>query len=531
MIVHEDHLLGSTCGLGDQEGRVVHVGDADRLDAGVDGGPGEPVIGDHQVRRDLFKHAPNRLGEVRVARFAPIGEHGDAVPVVDEPVVIEVGFAPMNAVCGPDHPSAIGQPAVERVIEERETHGVPSGEQYRLPSFPRLSQSPARGPACQDDGLRADVDGAEPGVSIDRRAGGRFDQREDIVERKARCDARHAELLVGVPIDEHEGVVPDVVEGVRRRAGNRAVQQGCREFAVRDGPGDPAIIQTGETADVSFDNVHGSGHGTGGWVMQLKGAVAVVTGASSGIGEATAVALAQRGAKVVLAARRSDRLDDLADRIERAGGRALAVRCDVGDHEQLRKLRAVTEEAYGPADILVNNAGVRGSGEFAKQSYEEIQSVVQVNLTGVLFGTRAFLPGMLARGHGHIVNMASIAGRFVAPGAAVYSATKHAVVAFSEALNYETERRHVLVTAVNPGFVATEGFPQGRLPDAIVMKVDRVSDAVIRVVADGIAPEFTVPRWLSPLQTFRVLTPPLYRWGMRRIRAAGIPGTNPPTDR
>ena len=260
--------------------------------------------------------------------------------------------------------------------------------------------------------------------------------------------------------------------------------------------------------------------------MQLKGAVAVVTGASSGIGEATAVALAQRGAKVVLAARRSDRLDDLAERIERAGGKALAVRCDVGDHEQLRKLRAITEEAYGPTDILVNNAGVPGGGEFAKLSYEQIQNVVQVNITGVLFGTRAFLPGMLARGHGHIVNMASLAGRFVAPGAAVYSATKHAVVAFSEALNYETEGSHVLVTAINPGFVATEGFPQGGLPGAIVMKPEQIANAVVKVIVGDIAPEYTVPRWLSPLQTFRVLTPPLYRWGMRRVRAVGLKGTS-----
>lgn len=260
--------------------------------------------------------------------------------------------------------------------------------------------------------------------------------------------------------------------------------------------------------------------------MQLKGAVAVVTGASSGIGEATAVALAQRGAKVVLAARRSDRLEELAERIERAGGKALAVRCDVGDHEQLRKLRSITEEAYGPTDILVNNAGVPGGGEFVKLSYEQIENVVRVNITGVLFGTRAFLPGMLNRGHGHIVNMASLAGRFVAPGAAVYSATKHAVVAFSEALNYETEGSDVLVTAINPGFVATEGFPQGGLPGAIVMKPEQIANAVVKVILGDIAPEYTVPRWLSPLQTFRVLTPPLYRWGMRRVRAVGLKGTS-----
>lgn len=251
--------------------------------------------------------------------------------------------------------------------------------------------------------------------------------------------------------------------------------------------------------------------------MQLKGAVAVVTGASSGIGEATAVALAQRGAKVVLAARRSDRLDDLADRIERAGGRALAVRCDVGDHEQLRKLRAITQEAYGPTDILVNNAGIPGRGAFETLTYEQIQNVVQINLTGVLFGTRAFLPGMLARGHGHIVNVASLAGRFAAPGAAVYSSTKHAVVGFSESLNVSTRHHGVLVTAVNPGFVPTEGFPNMGRPSILSLTPERVAETIVKVVREGIAPEYSIPRWVAPLQAFRVLTPPLYRWAVGRI--------------
>jgi short-subunit dehydrogenase len=405
---------------------------------------------------------------------------------------------------------------------------VPGGEQDPLSARSRRTQPLARRPAGSEDRLRADVDGPEPGVSVDGRPGGGLNEREDVVEFEPRRDGGHPELLVGVPIKEHEGVVPDVVERVRRRAGDVAVQEPRQELPLGHRSRAPAVVEAGESSDVGFDNVHGSGHGTGGEAMQLKGAVAVVTGASSGIGESTAIALAQRGANVVLAARRLDRLDELADRMERTGGRALAVRCDVEDHEQLRKLRVVTEEAFGPTDILVNNAGVPSRGPFETLPYEQIQRVVQVNLTGVLFGTRAFLPGMLTRRHGHIVNMASLAGRFVAPGAALYSATKHAVVGFSEALNYETEGRNVLVTAVNPGFVATEGFPQGDLPDAIVMKVEKVSNAVIRVLADGIAPEYAVPRWLSPLQAFRVLTPPVYRWGMRRVRSAGATPTAAP---
>lgn len=256
--------------------------------------------------------------------------------------------------------------------------------------------------------------------------------------------------------------------------------------------------------------------------MRLSGAVAVVTGASAGIGEATAVALARRGAKVVLAARRKERLDELADRIERAGGRALAVRCDVTDPEQLASLPSVVREAFGPCDVLVNNAGIPGGGSFTELSHEQIRRVVDVNVLGVMVGTRAFLPGMMKRGRGHVVNVASLAGRFAAPGAAVYTATKHAVVAFSEALFYEVEPRGVLVTAVNPGFVATEGFPQSGLDPRLVLPIERVAEAVVRVVERGIAPELSIPRWVAPLEAFRVLTPPLYRWGVRRARDMGL---------
>lgn len=255
--------------------------------------------------------------------------------------------------------------------------------------------------------------------------------------------------------------------------------------------------------------------------MELRGKVVVVTGASSGIGEATAVAFAKRGAKVVLAARRLKRLEDLADRIERAGGKALALKCDVGEPDEVQKLPGIVEELVGPTDVLVNNAGIPGGGQLVELSMEQIERVVRVNVLGVLYGTRAFLPGMLARGHGHVVNVASLAGMFAAPGASLYTATKHAVVAFSESLNFDTEPNGVLVTTVNPGFVDTEGFPQGRLPTRIVMNVDRVSDAIVKVVRNGIAPEYTIPRWIAPFQAFRVLTPPLYRWGVRKVRKAG----------
>jgi len=235
--------------------------------------------------------------------------------------------------------------------------------------------------------------------------------------------------------------------------------------------------------------------------MDLRGAVAVVTGASSGFGELTAMGLAREGASVVLAARRVERLESLADRIRRRGGRALPVRGDV----------------FGRCDVLVNNAGIPGGGRFEDLSIGAVERVIRVNVLGVMYCTKAFLPTMLEQGRGHIVNVASLAGRFAAPGASVYTASKHAVVAFSEALYYELAPRGVLVTTVNPGFAATEGFPQTNMRPWMVMRPERVARVIVDVVKEGRAPEVSVPRALGAMQAFRVLTPQLYRWGVRTV--------------
>jgi NADP-dependent 3-hydroxy acid dehydrogenase YdfG len=245
-----------------------------------------------------------------------------------------------------------------------------------------------------------------------------------------------------------------------------------------------------------------------------RGAVVVVTGASSGIGEATALRFARAGSRVVLAARRLDRLKALAELIRARGGEALPVRCDVTDHADIGKLVAATLGAFGRCDVLVNNAGIPGGGRFETVTAEEIERVVRVNLLSVLLATKAFLPSMLEQGRGHVVNVASLAGRYAVPGAAVYSATKHGVVAFSEALYHELRPRGVLVTAVNPAFAKTERFPSVAVPRIVLLDVDRIARTIEDVVRRGRAPEVSVPRWLAGFQSIRVLAPSLYRWGI-----------------
>ena len=155
--------------------------------------------------------------------------------------------------------------------------------------------------------------------------------------------------------------------------------------------------------------------------VHLSGSVAVVTGASSGIGRATALALADRGADVVLAARREAMLQDVATLIRQRGRRAEPVPCDVSDLAQVQTLQRRTEEAFGRCDVLVNTAGIPGGGPFAELTMEQIERIARINYLGVLYCTKVFLPMMLSARRGHVVNVASLAGRFAVPGSSVYS--------------------------------------------------------------------------------------------------------------
>jgi short-subunit dehydrogenase len=259
--------------------------------------------------------------------------------------------------------------------------------------------------------------------------------------------------------------------------------------------------------------------------MELPGAVVVVTGASSGFGELTARRFARAGSSVVLAARRLERLEALAREFTAHGRDALAVRCDVAEPADIHALRDAVAERFGRCDALVNNAGVPGGGRFEDLSEEQIDRVMTVNALGVMRCTKAFLPMMLARRRGHIVNVASLAGKYAVPGASVYSASKHAVIAFGEALSYELAPRGILVTSVNPGFARTESFPTRRAPERLMIDPDRVARVIVDVVRRGVTPEVDVPRAMGVFQAFRILTPRLYRWGVRR--ATGRLGSTP----
>ncbi len=195
--------------------------------------------------------------------------------------------------------------------------------------------------------------------------------------------------------------------------------------------------------------------------------VCIITGATAGIGEATARALAEAGAIVVIAGRRSDRLEALVREIEHSGGRVTAVTCDVVDRNQVKALIAATVTAHGRIDVLINNAGIMPLATMSKCRMDDWDAMIDVNVKGLLYGVGYALPIMLEQKTGHIINVSSIAGRRVFSSGVVYCGTKHAVHAISEGLRAELAEQakedgnSIRVTVIAPGMVRTE------LPESI----------------------------------------------------------------
>ena len=225
-------------------------------------------------------------------------------------------------------------------------------------------------------------------------------------------------------------------------------------------------------------------------MSEIHDKVVIITGASSGLGEATARRLAKSGARVMLAARREDRLVALRDAIVEQGGDAIYKVTDVTDREQMQALAQATLDAYDRIDVLVNNAGLMPLSPLDKLKVDEWDTMIDVNIRGVLYGIAAVLPTMRKQHAGHIINLSSVAGHKVFPSSAVYSATKYAVKAISEGMRQEGNGE-IRSTNISPGAVATE-LPSTISDTDTAKNVDELydmaidPDAIARAVAFAI---------------------------------------------
>jgi NADP-dependent 3-hydroxy acid dehydrogenase YdfG len=188
----------------------------------------------------------------------------------------------------------------------------------------------------------------------------------------------------------------------------------------------------------------------------IQGKVVVITGASSGNGEAAARLLSAEGASVILGARRADRIQSLAKDLTGRGGKALTVATDVTRYDQVKRLVDAAVQAYGRIDVMLNNAGLMPHSPLERLKIDDWNRTIDVNLKGVLYGIAAALPYMKQQKSGHFINVSSVAGHKVRPGSAVYAATKTAVLVLSEGLRQEVKPYNIRTTVISPGAVATE---------------------------------------------------------------------------
>jgi NADP-dependent 3-hydroxy acid dehydrogenase YdfG len=250
-------------------------------------------------------------------------------------------------------------------------------------------------------------------------------------------------------------------------------------------------------------------------ITALNGTVALVTGASSGIGDATARRLAEHGASVVVVARRKDRLDTLVSEIEAGGGTALAVEADITDRSQADRAVQSAVDRFGRLDILINNAGLMLLGPVVGADVEEWERMIAVNQTGLLYVTHAALPHLLTaaedelRGVADIVNISSIAGRQAWANFGVYAMTKFGVNGFTEALRQEVTKKHVRVGVLEPGAVATElvSHNNEQVQADLAADADRIPEPLEpEDIADGITYMVTRPRRSSVAELWAMPT-------------------------
>jgi NADP-dependent 3-hydroxy acid dehydrogenase YdfG len=217
----------------------------------------------------------------------------------------------------------------------------------------------------------------------------------------------------------------------------------------------------------------------------IEGKVVVITGASSGLGEATARLLSSQRATVVLGARRVDRITSLAKELSGAGGKALAIGTDVTDFDQVKRLADTAVATYGRIDVMLNNAGLMPHSPLERLKIDDWNRTIDVNIKGVLYGIAAVLPHMKQQKSGHIISVSSVAGHKVSPGGAVYSATKHAVRVISEGLRQEVKPYNIRTTVISPGAVATE-LPGSITEPDVAQRVQQFYES-IAVPADSFA--------------------------------------------
>lgn len=249
--------------------------------------------------------------------------------------------------------------------------------------------------------------------------------------------------------------------------------------------------------------------------MELRNTVGIVTGASRGIGVAIAEALARKGVHLALAARSEEGLKETTARLERFGVRMLMVPTDVTKQDELQALVTRTEDELGPVDLVVNNAGIERYSYFQDYELDMIEVIIQTNLLAAQWLTRMVVPGMIERRKGHIVNIASVAGKTPVPFNAVYSSTKHALVGFSHSLREEMARHDVGVSVVCPGFVKGAGmfndWSGGKEPPGLAgsVPVERVAEETVAAIAKNSAEVVVGPPLLKFADVVQAISPGL----------------------